>query len=212
MLPNVSPTHFRRSVAKPHRVAYSIRDRRHKPNERHRSALSPFYARPLLVRYRVTLQGRPRDVDVHITPGGSVSVTLDGKPFDADIRAIPGGVTLHIDGRVYDVMLGGPSDAMTLATEAHRATASVESERTRSKRSRRAEADAGKEIVAPMPGNVVKILVAPGDEVKAGQGVIVVEAMKMENELRAPADAVVKSVDVSEGDAVAGNAVLVTFE
>ncbi len=63
-----------------------------------------------------------------------------------------------------------------------------------------------------MPGRVVKVLVEPGDSVVASQPVVVVEAMKMENELRAAAAARVRSVEVTEGQAVEANAVLVTFE
>jgi acetyl/propionyl-CoA carboxylase alpha subunit len=67
-------------------------------------------------------------------------------------------------------------------------------------------------IVAPMPGLVVRINVAPGDTVEAGQGVVVMEAMKMENELRAPADARVVHVRAVEGASVEANTVLVVLE
>jgi len=63
-----------------------------------------------------------------------------------------------------------------------------------------------------MPGKVVKVLVAVGDEVKSGQGVIVVEAMKMENELKSPKDGKVKTVAVKEGQAVEAGQSLVTLE
>jgi biotin carboxyl carrier protein len=63
-----------------------------------------------------------------------------------------------------------------------------------------------------MPGKVVKLLVKPGDAVKAGDGVIVVEAMKMENELKAPAPGTVKEIRVAEGKAVAAGEVLVVIE
>jgi pyruvate carboxylase subunit B len=63
-----------------------------------------------------------------------------------------------------------------------------------------------------MPGKVVKVLVQAGDAVKAGQGVIVVEAMKMENELRAPRDGVVKSVSAREGQAVESGQTLAVLD
>jgi biotin carboxyl carrier protein len=63
-----------------------------------------------------------------------------------------------------------------------------------------------------MPGRVARVLVAVGDRVAARQGVVVVEAMKMENELRAPRDATVKSVAVAPGAAVESGAVLVVLE
>jgi biotin carboxyl carrier protein len=67
-------------------------------------------------------------------------------------------------------------------------------------------------IVAPMPGLIVRVSVAPGDRVEAGQGVVVMEAMKMENELRATAAGVVKSVEVASGTAVEKGTLLVSLE
>jgi biotin carboxyl carrier protein len=67
-------------------------------------------------------------------------------------------------------------------------------------------------VRSPMPGKIVKVLVRPGDEVKAGQGVVVVEAMKMENELRAPRDGRVKEVSAREGHAVESGETLATLE
>jgi len=67
-------------------------------------------------------------------------------------------------------------------------------------------------VVAPMPGLIVRVNVSPGDTVAAGQGLVVVEAMKMENELKAPADGVVARVSVEAGAAVEKGAVLVVLE
>jgi biotin carboxyl carrier protein len=69
-----------------------------------------------------------------------------------------------------------------------------------------------KDLLAPMPGRIVKVLVKAGDRVAAGQGLVVVEAMKMENELRAPRDGTVAAVRVSEGMSVDGRAVLIVVE
>jgi len=67
-------------------------------------------------------------------------------------------------------------------------------------------------VRAPMPGRVMRVLVALGEQVRAGQAVVVMEAMKMENELRADADGVVRQLHVSEGEAVEAGAVLVRIE
>ncbi|HEY2744162.1 MAG TPA: biotin/lipoyl-containing protein, partial [Polyangia bacterium] len=71
---------------------------------------------------------------------------------------------------------------------------------------------AASSIQSPMPGKIVKVLVAVGDEVKSGQGVVVVEAMKMENELKSPKDGKVKAVAVKEGQPVEAGQTLVTLE
>ena len=67
-------------------------------------------------------------------------------------------------------------------------------------------------VVAPMPGRIVKVLVRPGDAVAANQGLVIVEAMKMENELRASRSGTVASVQVKEGMSVEANTVLVVVE
>ena len=89
-------------------------------------------------------------------------------------------------------------------------------QRTRPGRRRSHEAGgAGKgpqRIVAPMPGKVVKVLVQPGNQVAARQGVVIVEAMKMENELRAPRAGTVSEVKVVEGSSVEAGAILLIIE
>jgi biotin carboxyl carrier protein len=75
-----------------------------------------------------------------------------------------------------------------------------------------ATGDASGTITAPMPGKVVRCIVAEGESVKVGDGVVVVEAMKMENELRSPVDGVVKKVYVGEGEAVEANQQLILIE
>ncbi|HVV46038.1 MAG TPA: biotin/lipoyl-containing protein, partial [Bryobacteraceae bacterium] len=67
-------------------------------------------------------------------------------------------------------------------------------------------------IAAAMPGKIVRILVSVGDEVAAGQGILVVEAMKMQNELKAPKDGRVTAIEVRENDSVNAGAVLATIE
>ena len=86
----------------------------------------------------------------------------------------------------------------------------------RRRRGRRSGREAGADrqpraIVAPMPGRIVKVLVQPGEAVQARQRLVVVEAMKMENELRAPRDGTVAEVRVREGASVEANAVLVVL-
>jgi biotin carboxyl carrier protein len=165
------------------------------------------------MRYLVTIDGTERAIDVQITEAGTVDVSVDGAKVDADAIRIPGGVSLRIDGKVFDLVVGGSDQAKQVAAGARRAIAEVESERARARRARRGAAGTGeKEIRSPMPGRVVKILVAEGDEVEAEQPIIVVEAMKMENELRASAAGKVKAIEVSEGQAVEGDVVLVRFE
>lgn len=165
------------------------------------------------MKYRVTIGEQEREIDVHITPEGRVSVALDGQPYDADVVRVPGGVNLLVEGRVFDIAIGGRPEDRTVAAGPRRAVGVVESERQRAKRKKAGgSGPSDKEIRSPMPGRVVKILVKPGDQVEANAPAVVVEAMKMENELRTTGPGKVKTVEVTEGQSVEGNTLLVTFE
>jgi biotin carboxyl carrier protein len=165
------------------------------------------------MRYWVTIEGQAREIDVQITPDGTVVASMDGNPLDVDALRVPGGVSVRIDGRMYDIAVGGREEARDVVAGSRRATVQIENERVRSRAKKSGAAGHGqKEIRAPMPGRVVKILVSEGDEVAAHQPVIVVEAMKMENELRAAAAAKVQRIAVTEGQTVEGNVVLIIFE
>jgi len=161
------------------------------------------------MKYRVTIEGREREVDVTFTPSGAAEVILDGAKVEVDARRVGGAVSLRIGDRVYDVLSAG-TDEVQIAAGSARTVATLTSERAGAKRGAAAGKNA-KELRAPMPGRVVRVLVKAGDAVVAGQPLIVIEAMKMENELRASAPATVESVHVSEGASVEGRALLLSF-
>jgi biotin carboxyl carrier protein len=123
---------------------------------------------------------------------GVYSVLLDGRSFDAFVEERPEGLVVTIDGHRFEVAAHDP--------------------RQWTARSRDGAAGGARSIASPMPGKVVRVLVAEGDQVGAGQGLVVVEAMKMQNELKAPGDGRVVSVAAREGATVAAGEVLVTLE
>jgi biotin carboxyl carrier protein len=112
-------------------------------------------------------------------------------------------LSILLDGKSYEVKQESAGTDFNIVVSGLRFPAQVRD--PRSLRSRR-RADAGSEgvrkIVAPMPGKVVRILAQPGTPVEHGQGVIVIEAMKMQNELKSPKKGTVKKVTVREGAAV----------
>jgi biotin carboxyl carrier protein len=163
------------------------------------------------MKYRVTVEGTEREVDVVIAPDGRISATLDGAPFDADIVRADGGLSIRRGARIFDVAAGGKAEAMQVAIGGDRATVSVQSERQRGARRGGGKAGGARDVRSPMPGRVVKVLVAIGDEVPPGTPVVVVEAMKMENELRAAVGGRVESLHAKAGDTVDGGALLVKF-
>jgi acetyl/propionyl-CoA carboxylase alpha subunit len=145
-------------------------------------------------------------------------VTVDGRTYSASLRVISGTPLrqLLLDDRPLTLAMepmGRGWWALTRSGE--RWEVEVLDERTRHIRSltgtveQRRLADV---LRAPMPGLVVRVHASPGDRVSAGSGIVVLEAMKMENELRVHASAVVKAVRVAPGEAVEKGQVLVEFE
>ena len=165
------------------------------------------------MRYFVTIAGR--EVEVDLT--GATPV-VDGTPVEAHLQALPGTHTRHllVDGRSHTLaaVAGDRAGRWSIALGAERFAADAVDERTRAIREMTGGEDdlADRTVVAPMPGMVLRVEVEVGQAVKAGQGVIVVEAMKMENELRAPADGVVASIAVQAGKTVEKGATLLVLE
>ena len=165
------------------------------------------------MRYHVTIRSRTYVIDVE---GGSV--TIDGERLEAHAAAIPGTPLLHL-------LLG--KDSWTVASqhlEGRRWALGAAGERleveVQDDRSKQIEALTGQGrkpalggvVKAPMPGLVVRVQVSEGQVVEAGEGLVVVEAMKMENELRATHRSVVERIHVTAGDRVEKGAELVTLK
>jgi biotin carboxyl carrier protein len=138
-------------------------------------------------------------------------VSLDGKVVNADAVEIDSNtLSLLIDGRSYEVLVTPtPDGALKLQTGQHEFTAEVVDPRAWRGRTHGAlEVEGRQHVVAPMPGKVVRVLVQDGDTVEAGQGILVVEAMKMQNEIRSPKGGMVERLNVKEGQPVNAGEVL----
>lgn len=138
---------------------------------------------------------------------------LDLDPASADaIEVEPGIYSILLDGHSYEVKLEPSEDGAYATVDGHRYQVQVRDPR-RLPRARAALSTAGRQrISSPMPGKVVRVLVATGDEVAAGQGLLVVEAMKMQNEIRSPKAGRIVSLGASEGAAVSGGETLAEVE
>jgi biotin carboxyl carrier protein len=176
------------------------------------------------MRYYVTLDpspdAKPVLVDVDTLPSGAVAVLVDGRPVAVD-AIVPGGrgdaatdvLSVIVGGRVVDLTVEGTPPEVGVVASGTRSYVRVESERARTaEAARKAKGGAAENVVkSPMPGRVVKVLVAEGDEVSPGQPLLVVEAMKMENEVKAKAAAKVVTLHVAAGATVEGQAKLITL-
>lgn len=168
------------------------------------------------MRYYVTLDPSAKEpmlVDVNELPTGQIEVLLGGKPVPVDVVSLEGALSIRVGGRVVDLTVEGQPPEIGAIASGHRSYVRVESERQRA--AALAKKGAGgqteKVVKSPMPGRVVRVLVAKDADVAAGQTLCVIEAMKMENEVKAKAACKVVEVHASEGETVTHGAKLFTL-
>jgi biotin carboxyl carrier protein len=149
--------------------------------------------------------------------GWRIMAEIDGRSVEADVReTAEGGYLLIIDGRVYDCRVG-LSQQQPEKTEVHvraqlYSIAVTDPRRLRAAESAAAHADGSVQIIAQMPGKIVRVQVEVGSQVEAGDGVLVVEAMKMQNEMKSPKAGRVALLNAKAGETVNAGAVLAVIE
>lgn len=165
------------------------------------------------MRYVILRDGKEIPVEVSERPGG-YRVLLDGAEHSVDsLEVLPGLFSLIVGNRSYEVTVHRPSPDL-YHVHLHDGMRPVELVPPMTLLLRRmggrGAGNAGS-VVAPMPGKVVRVLVKPGDAVAKGDGLVVLEAMKMQNQMQAPAAGVVREVRVAEGESAEGGQVLVVL-
>ena len=150
------------------------------------------------MKWQILVDGRPVEIDpqnlesVREVEPSVFSVLVEGRSFEVRAVSMPDGLHVHVGGRQFSVEVRDPRDASRL--------------------SRAATGSGRQNISTPMPGKVVRMLVREGDEVEAGQGLVVVEAMKMQNEMKASRAGRVVEVRVRGGETVGAGDTLVVLE
>jgi biotin carboxyl carrier protein len=168
------------------------------------------------MNWEVNLGTETFDISVESTSDNQFVVTVNGEPIEVDACFVePGSLHLIHEGKTYEIDLQKTAEGHDVTFDGARYSAHVMDERTRALHALGlggAAASGSETISTSMPGKVVAILVEEGQAVETGSGIIVVEAMKMENELRCARDGVVSRICVSVGDAVEGGAALVHID
>jgi biotin carboxyl carrier protein len=166
-----------------------------------------------VVKLKAVIGDREQDLNVQID-GGSVRAEVDGRVYELELREPESGCYLFFRGsevhecRVskrpdgFDVNLHGRNHSVTI----------VDPKRLRSGQDSDRHHHGLAEITAPMPGKVVRVQIETGATVEKGAGVVVVEAMKMQNEMKSPRAGVVVSINVKPGDTVNAGDVLAVVE
>lgn len=147
-------------------------------------------------KLEIKLDGRPVSMDaVELKPPGLFSVLIDNRSVEVEVEKNSGGYLVHLDGRVFECRLEDERLARLKGL-----TASGDSSHK------------GKELKAPMPGLVLAVEIKEGDRVHPGQGLVIIEAMKMENEIKVAFEGTAKSIRVKPGKAVEKNEVMIVFD
>ena len=146
-------------------------------------------------RWKITLDGAPVEADVVEIGPTVISVLLGGQAFEFHITPSPDGSTLKLQTGLQEFS-ADIADPRAWRGRSHRAL----------------EAEGRQSVVASMPGKIVRVLVKVGDRVEAGQGLLVVEAMKMQNEIRSPKSGTVDRLAVVEGQPVNAGEILAWVE
>jgi biotin carboxyl carrier protein len=164
----------------------------------------------------INIDNQSVNVELVAHNGNYYQVSIDGKVYDVDLVMVEKGVysILH-KNKSYNVELssGKEPKSYTINTLYNSYEVDILDAEAKYLKSRKQDdLEDGSVISSPMPGKVIKILVKKGDEVKAGETVIIVSAMKMESEYKVKKDRKIVEVKVKEGDTIDGNQPLVIVE
>ena len=168
------------------------------------------------MRLHATIADYQTDILIH-DDGSRVHAEIDGLEYTLDVRESgKSGYVLMADAAVFDCRVDGRADAgksiRVIVGATEYSVTLDDPKRLRGAYGAVAPADAAARIVAPMPGKVVRVLVSVGDQVETGAGIVVVEAMKMQNEMKSPKIGTVVTLNVEVGATVNAGDVLAIIE
>ncbi len=166
------------------------------------------------MKLQAEIGGQTHSIEIK-RDGSRLTATVDGRAIDAEVSEPESGVFLFkLDGRIIETYVGPFADSRSIVSVGGRdlEVTITDPKRLRGSASGGAHDHGHAEIKTAMPGKVVRILRKVGDHVTKGEGVIVVEAMKMQNEMKSPRDGTIGEVRVTEGDTVGAGDVLVVID
>ena len=165
------------------------------------------------MKYSAIVQGKNLEIDLKKVESGQIEAEIDGRSYTLQGKRVqPGTYWFNWDNRSIEVSVTKTPVGYTVAVSGQHADVEIIDARTALRRGAHQGQAGAAQLRAPMPGKVIKLLVSEGAEVEANQGIVVLEAMKMQNEIKSPKKGVVKKVDVAEGAAVNAGDPLATIE
>ena len=162
------------------------------------------------MKYQYQVKGVDYEVEIQDIEGNIANVTVNGIPFEVEMKqpVKPGKQKFRIENEAHSDK-GGASSADNAKTSPSSATTAANAEPAAYKKA--SASTAGKPVTAPLPGTINDIRVKVGDKVSAGDTVVILEAMKMQNNIEAETSGTIASINVNKGDAVMEGDTLVTI-
>jgi biotin carboxyl carrier protein len=166
-----------------------------------------------VVKLKAIIEEQEHELNVRID-GERVHAEIDGRVYDLELREPePGSYLFLREAEVHECRVNKAHDGFEVSLHGHNhAVTIVDPKRLRSGQDTHGHHHGMAEITAPMPGKVVKVQIEAGATVEKGSGIVVVEAMKMQNEMKSPRAGVVVSINVKPGDTVNAGDVLAVVE
>lgn len=160
------------------------------------------------MKIEIQLDGVKKSVEI-LTVGDNLQFLIDGRALEADIVEVANGIySILIAGRSFEVRVEPRGPFLEASVDGRTYEAEIADPRRLKQGRSGIEAEGRQRVVASMPGKVVRLLVAVGDRVEANTGLLVIEAMKMQNEVRSPKSGQVEKMLIQEGQAVSAGDIL----
>lgn len=163
------------------------------------------------MKYEIVINGARRSVEFNPRPdeASRMALTIDGRQVEADaVRISRSAYSILLGGRSIEVTIEETPSGVRLRANGREFQAEIFDPRSwRRRRGAGIELEGRQQLIAPMPGKIVRVLVAAGQEVTSGQGLLVIEAMKMQNEIRSPKSGTVEKL-AREGQTVNAGEIL----
>ena len=165
------------------------------------------------MKYSGLVDGKRLEIEFERKNERTIEARIDGHVYVLEASLIrPGVFWFNWNNRSIEVTLTPGSDAYTASLGENHLSVEILDARAALRRASHQSHDGVIELKAPMPGKIVRVLLPEGSEVKANQGVLVMEAMKMQNEIKSPKAGIVRKINVAEGLAVNSGQILAIVE
>ena len=165
------------------------------------------------MKYTAIVQGKQIEIEFNRQGTDRIEAKIGSRVYRIDTKSVqPGAYWLNCDNRSLDIAVTKNGDHYVVSVAGHAVPVEIVDARAAPRRTQQHSDEGAIEMRAPMPGKIVKVLASQGSAVQVNQGILVMEAMKMQNEIKSPKKGVVRKLAVKEGAAVNSGDLLAVVE